>query len=205
MKSRYKYVEYLNHQWHAVVRVDKQVFRAGIFPLTDEGEKKAHEAGALRLKQYRNSAIVNTICNELEAGAIHYEDVYRIIRATQINNPAKRPSIDVINDIVCEHFGVDFDYISQNSRRNKIRYPRQVAMYLMRKFGHIYHEIGRYYGRDHTTVIHTFQMMNNMVDVYPHVATLVKSLQYKIITNDTIRTIHNRPTQGTILTTGTTI
>jgi hypothetical protein len=204
-QPRYKYVEYLHGQWLAVVKVNGQELRAGLFPLTDAGERMAHEAAALRLKQHRNAALVAKICRELEIGAIHYDDVYRIISATQINNPARRPDINVITDIVCDYFGVTYAYIAQNSRRNKIRYPRQVCMYIMRKFGHTLYDIGKYFGKDHTTVLHTHRMICDTMEIYPHISATIKSLEYKIITHDTIRTIRNRPTQDIVPATDTPV
>jgi chromosomal replication initiator protein len=65
-------------------------------------------------------------------------------------------SIEAIQRTVCEYYGVRLgDLLSQKRSRN-IAFPRQVAMYLVRKLtGSSFPTIGeRFGGRDHSTAIH---------------------------------------------------
>jgi chromosomal replication initiator protein len=71
-------------------------------------------------------------------------------------------SIETIQRVVCEYYGVRLsDLLSQKRSRN-IAFPRQVGMYLARKLAHAsFPTIGdRFGGRDHSTVIHA----NNVIE-----------------------------------------
>ncbi len=65
-------------------------------------------------------------------------------------------SIEAIQRIVCEHFGVRLGDLLSKKRSRNIAFPRQVAMYLARKLtASSFPAIGEHFGgRDHSTVIH---------------------------------------------------
>ena len=65
-------------------------------------------------------------------------------------------SIEFIQQVVAESFGVKVDDMKSKSRARAIAYPRQVAMYLCRELtDSSLVQIGQAFGgRDHTTVIH---------------------------------------------------
>jgi len=62
-----------------------------------------------------------------------------------------------IVDIVADHYGLTPQEIYSKNRSRKIAYPRQIAIYLCRKFLSMsLTDIGRSIGdRDHSTVIHS--------------------------------------------------
>lgn len=56
---------------------------------------------------------------------------------------------------VAEHFGIDPADIHLLTRREKYAHPRQIVMYLAHEFGNAsFPEIGRHFGKDHTTALH---------------------------------------------------
>ena len=62
--------------------------------------------------------------------------------------------------IVCEIWGVDEAEIKGPGRQRKLTEPRQVAFWLSALHGeNSLTVIGRFYGRDHTTVWHGVQMV----------------------------------------------
>lgn len=65
-------------------------------------------------------------------------------------------SIETIQRLVCEHYGVRLSDLLSKKRTRSIVFPRQIAMYLSRKLtGSSFPTIGdRFGGRDHSTVIH---------------------------------------------------
>jgi chromosomal replication initiator protein len=71
-------------------------------------------------------------------------------------------SIDTIQRIVCEHYGIRLGDLLSKKRSRNIAFPRQVGMYLSRKLtGGSFPAIGeRFGGRDHSTVIHA----NNTIE-----------------------------------------
>ena len=59
---------------------------------------------------------------------------------------------------VCRYYGVEIDQVKGTQRSKNITEPRQVAMYLMHELLKMsLSEIGRYFGRDHTTVGHAVE------------------------------------------------
>lgn len=65
-------------------------------------------------------------------------------------------SIEYVQQVVSEHFGLKIDDLKSKSRAKAVAYPRQIAMYVCRELTdsplvRIGEEFG---GRDHTTVIH---------------------------------------------------
>ena len=71
-------------------------------------------------------------------------------------------SIDTIQRVVCEYYGLRLNDLLSKKRTRNIAFPRQVGMYLSRKLtGESFPAIGeRFGGRDHSTVIHA----NNTIE-----------------------------------------
>ncbi len=62
---------------------------------------------------------------------------------------------DSIVLVVATHYGITRDQLKGKRRTNSVALPRQIAMYLMRRQTTLsLSEIGRFFDRDHTTVIH---------------------------------------------------
>jgi chromosomal replication initiator protein len=69
---------------------------------------------------------------------------------------APAPSIEAIQDVVCDAFAITHDELLSPSRAARLVWPRQLAMYLAREQTHLtLPDIGRHFGgRNHTTVMH---------------------------------------------------
>ncbi|MGH7724759.1 MAG: chromosomal replication initiator protein DnaA [Candidatus Eiseniibacteriota bacterium] len=62
---------------------------------------------------------------------------------------------DSIANLVAQHYGITREQLRGKRRTNSVALPRQIAMYLMRRQTTLsLSEIGRFFDRDHTTVIH---------------------------------------------------
>ena len=62
---------------------------------------------------------------------------------------------DAIVLVVASHYGITRDQLKGKRRTNSVALPRQIAMFLMRRQTTLsLSEIGRFFDRDHTTVIH---------------------------------------------------
>mgnify|MGYP005641277693 CR=1 FL=1 len=64
--------------------------------------------------------------------------------------------IENIQKIICDHFNIKITDLKSKRRHRNITLPRQVAMYLCRKYTSVsFPTIGeKFGGRDHSTVIH---------------------------------------------------
>ena len=66
--------------------------------------------------------------------------------------------VDTIIQVVSDHFKMPVADILGKKRNKEIVLPRQVAMFLAREMGQMsYPDIGRAFGRDYTTVIHSYE------------------------------------------------
>lgn len=91
--------------------------------------------------------------------------------------------IDAVQKIVAEHFQIKTSELKSKRRHKALTLPRQVAMYLARKFTKTsYPEIGeKFGGKDHTTVMHavrkiTSERKKNM-DLMVHLDALERVLE----------------------------
>jgi chromosomal replication initiator protein len=91
-------------------------------------------------------------------------------------------SIDRIQELVCERFGVTHGELTGDRRSQNIVYPRQVAMYLARELtDSSLPKIGKEFGgRDHTTVIHATSKIARMIREDRSVYNLVQELTARI-------------------------
>jgi chromosomal replication initiator protein len=72
--------------------------------------------------------------------------------------------VDTIIQVVSEHFKMPVSDILGKKRNKEIVVPRQVAMFLTREMAQLsYPDIGRAFGRDYTTVIHSYEKIKNEV------------------------------------------
>lgn len=90
--------------------------------------------------------------------------------------------IELIKRSICKHFGVSKASIESSSRKLNVVRPRQIGMYLARKHtNHSYPEIGRRFGgRDHTTILHAFNKIENLITRDAAMAATVANLEASI-------------------------
>lgn len=67
-------------------------------------------------------------------------------------------TIETIQNVVSKHYGLKISDLKSSTRTKAIALPRQIAMYLSRKYTRIgFKEIGQYFGgKDHTTILHAY-------------------------------------------------
>lgn len=103
---------------------------------------------------------------------------------------------DIVNS-VCEYFKIKEDDIKKKSRRRNHVYPRQCAMYLIKKYTTLtLVEIGQEfkYGinktrRDHTTVLHSINTLNDLMDTEEDVTHDIKQLTEMISSGMGLKTL----------------
>jgi len=96
----------------------------------------------------------------------------------------KKPIIDVpyIQQVTADHFKLTVDDLCGKKRAQVIVFPRQVAMYLCRKLLDVsLPDVGKFFGgRDHSTVIHSFNKISGEMDVDEKVKLVVDELEMRI-------------------------
>lgn len=99
-----------------------------------------------------------------------------------VKNTSKETTIEMIQKIVCEHFGLSYDKLLSKTRKREIVQARQITMYLSKIFTkNSLKTIGEHFGgRDHTTVIHSCQTVKDLMDTDTFFKESVQELHQKV-------------------------
>ena len=94
----------------------------------------------------------------------------------------RKINIDLVQKRVAEYFDLSVSDMRVKKRTKAIAYPRQIAMYLVRRLTeHSLPEIGEYFGgRDHTTVLHAISKIEQEIKTKEETKKLVDVLVDKI-------------------------
>jgi len=94
----------------------------------------------------------------------------------------KRISIDLIQKKVAKYFDIKTSDMKAKKRSRQVAYPRQVAMYLSRELTDLtLPDIGEHFGgRDHSTVIHACEKIQNELRRDQNVKNLINRLMLEV-------------------------
>lgn len=97
----------------------------------------------------------------------------------------KKPVVitaELISEIVSENFNVKIEDLKSKKRNKNIVYPRQISMYLCRTLTDLsLPKIGECFGgRDHSTVIHSYDKISSEIVNNPSLSNTINSLIEKI-------------------------
>ncbi len=94
-------------------------------------------------------------------------------------------SIESIQKSVATLYNIKVSDLKSKRRYQNIAIPRQVAMFLCRKYGNFsFPEIGnRFGGKDHSTAIHAFKKVEKGLQENPELKRTVKALKHKLGVN----------------------
>ncbi len=90
-------------------------------------------------------------------------------------------SAATIGELVSGQFKVSLEDLRSRSRKRAIAFPRQVAMYLARKYtGESLVDIGKAFNRDHSTVLHAIKSVSNQLVRNSSVGAQLEILSNKV-------------------------
>jgi len=179
-------------QWGLVVDIQPPDLETRIAIL----QKKAEENGILLNSEIIELFATNIISNirELEGALIRLlarssldgKDITLdlakgVLKDLRLGNK-RNLSVESIQRIVCEHFQIPEDMIRAKTRKKEIAIARQISMYLSKKFtNHSLKTIGLHFGgRDHSTVIHAIQTIDDLIKNDKNVKENIDQLNRKI-------------------------
>lgn len=83
---------------------------------------------------------------------------------SNITIPGKQLSSEMIRDFIAVQFKISVADLKSKSRKKAVTFPRQVAMYLSRKYteGSLA-DIGKAFNRDHSTVVHAIRTVTQKI------------------------------------------
>jgi chromosomal replication initiator protein len=91
-------------------------------------------------------------------------------------------SAEMVRDFIARQFKLSVQDLQSRSRKKTIAFPRQVSMYLSRKYTEQgLAEIGKVFNRDHSTVLHSVRVITDAISrngsIRGQVELLAKKLQ----------------------------
>ena len=93
-------------------------------------------------------------------------DLAKKIVKNFVKSISREVSIDFIQKTVCEYYNVPVELLKDKTRKRAIVQARQLSMFLAKQFtNHSLKSIGKFFGgRDHSTVIHSCQAVQNLME-----------------------------------------
>ena len=112
-------------------------------------------------------------------------DLAKKIIKNFVKSVSREVSIDYIQKTVCEYFEVPLEKLKEKTRKRAIVQARQLSMFLAKNYTkNSLKVIGKHFGgRDHSTVIHSCQAIQNLLDTDPDFKDNVEDIQKKIQMN----------------------
>jgi chromosomal replication initiator protein len=102
-----------------------------------------------------------------------------------VKNSTHEVSIDYIQKVVCDYFGMPVDMIKSKTRKREVVQARQIAMYFAKAMTKSsLSAIGAHCGgKDHATVLHACRTVNNLMETDKKYKASVSELHKKIGVN----------------------
>lgn len=113
---------------------------------------------------------------------VTYELALYALKDIMPPNRPKQVTIDVIKQIVAEHYNIRMQDFEVRNRTRSVAFPRQIAMYLSRELtDSSLPKIGEVFGgRDHTTVIHACEKIAEDIKNDPAFSATIEQLIARI-------------------------
>ena len=120
--------------------------------------------------------------HELGGEAITIDMTQKVIEEVKSISPGLNPTPPMIIQTVSNFYSVPVDQILSDRRSKDTVQPRQMAMYLVRKMtNYSLPEIGKVFGRDHTTVMHACDKIDSdrkkNAELEDIIKTLIENIQ----------------------------
>jgi chromosomal replication initiator protein len=113
---------------------------------------------------------------------ISLEMANEVLKDVISSSKTQRVTIPLIQQAVAEYFNIEIEDLKAQRRTRNITFPRQIAMYIIRELtDYSLPKIGEEFGgRDHTTVIHAYEKIQNSIKEDPEVDRIIKTLIHKL-------------------------
>jgi chromosomal replication initiator protein len=133
------------------------------------------------IRELEGSLISLLARTSLENRAINLELAKEVVRSV-VGEVRTHITIEEIQRVVCEHLEIPEDLLRAKTRKQEVVNARQIAMYLAKELTNSsLKTIGLHFGgRDHSTVIHAYQSVEDSININPKQKNLVQQLKSKL-------------------------
>jgi len=113
---------------------------------------------------------------------ISQDIVERAIKDMFHEHPGLNPTPEIIVREVAKYFQVEEPTIVGKNKSKEVALPRQISMYLIRELiQSSFPEIGRYFNRDHSTVMHSVNKIEDEIRVNEELRNEIKDIRKNIL------------------------
>jgi len=167
------------------IAILKQKCRAESVVVSDEVMYFIAEKIKSNIRELEGALIRIVAYSSLMGKDINLELANEILKDYLREGPTKI-SIDTIQKRVADYFNIGLSDMKAKKRTKQVAYPRQIAMYLVRKLtDYSLPEIGDYFGgRDHTTILHAFKKIEESIKREEQTKHLIEKLISEIKLNE---------------------
>jgi len=153
--------------------------KCGVHNITLSTDTVEYLSGSINDNIREIEGIVNVIAcqTQLKNRELNINEIKDILKNSV--KPKKTVSIKDIVKIVSDFYNIDEDSIYNKTRRKEVVKPRQIVMYVLREdFNISFPSIGeKLGGRDHTTVIHSYEKIKEDIKTNPILLQEVNQLR----------------------------
>jgi chromosomal replication initiator protein len=116
--------------------------------------------------------------SSLTRSTITVELAKEVLRNT-LKGAQREVTVESIQKTICDYYNIKLGDLKAKRRTKNIAFPRQVAMYLCRKYTETsFPAIGdKFGGRDHSTVIHASKTIEKKIKEDPYMQTTIEKLE----------------------------
>ncbi len=143
-----------------------------------ESARARHEASELDRVQMSELLLVEQVIDDLKDLSDRLSQV-RVFELSDASAGALAPILEVVDRIVCEHYGLTEDDLRSPSRRRDIVDARHLAIYLVREADPrtSWRIIARAYNRsDHTASLYAYTAISDRIEVEDGMREMVEAL-----------------------------
>jgi chromosomal replication initiator protein len=160
--------------------LEKKMYADGIELPKDVVEFVAYNINS-NIRELEGALISLLAQSSLNKKEIDLELAKKIIK-NFVKNISREVSIDFIQKTVCEYFTITPEKLREKTRKREVVQARQLSMFLAKQFTkNSLKVIGKHFGgRDHSTVIHSCQAVQDLIDTDKKFKESVSDLQKKI-------------------------
>ncbi|MBN2173439.1 MAG: chromosomal replication initiator protein DnaA [Bacteroidales bacterium] len=160
--------------------IEKKLYKDGVEMPKDVVEYLAYSI-TTNIRELEGALISILAQSSLNKKAINLELAKKMIDKF-VKNTSREISIDYIQKVVCDYFGLPLEAIHSKTRKREIVQARQLAMYFSKKLTKAsLATIGLHCGnKDHATVLHACRTVNNLIETDKQFRNYVEELDKKI-------------------------
>ncbi len=97
---------------------------------------------------------------------------------TVVPEEGTKYTVEAIQNAVVKHYRIKIQDLKSERRTKNIAFPRQIAMYLVRKYTNLgFKEIGVTFAKDYSTIIHACNRIERDIETDPAVRDVVEKIQ----------------------------